>query len=159
LIYGEIFVNEESLSARTVEIKSILLEGYKKFFSQEDIFKKTDKKNEFTQAVLGLLNKNASGTISTGITPDNLVMLRTRFILDWKESNATKFPHKLFEYHQLLLQQGLFEAYNQWLFGTIDNLAAYETWTKTHTEAYEAFNKFRSSRVFKIPNGQYYQSK
>ena len=37
----------------------------------------------------------------------------------------------------------MFEAYNQWLFGAVENLAAYDSWTKTHTDQFEAFKKFQ----------------
>ena len=52
----------------------------------------------------------------------------------------------------------MFDAYNQWLFGTSENLAAYDNWTKAHAEEYEAFSKFQKSRIFKMPAGQYYQN-
>ena len=51
----------------------------------------------------------------------------------------------------------MFEAYNQWLFGPVENLMAYDDWTETHAEQYTAFNKFQKTRVFKMPGGQYYQ--
>ena len=85
-------------------------------------------------------------------------MIRTRFILDWYANNATKYPFRLFDYQRQLLSEGMFNAYNQWLFGTTENLAAYENWTKTHTEEYNNFSAFQKNRVFRMPPGQYYQS-
>ncbi|HUR65443.1 MAG TPA: hypothetical protein VMZ03_03765, partial [Chitinophagaceae bacterium] len=82
---------------------------------------------------------------------------RTRFILDWFTNHATRYPHRLFDYHRQLLTEGMFEAYNQWLFGPVDNLAAYDNWTKTHTEEYNNFSTFQKSRVFRMPANQYYQ--
>jgi hypothetical protein len=57
------------------------------------------------------------------------------------------------------MQEGMFDAYNHWLFGAVENLAAYDNWTKTHAEEYNAFNTFQRNRVFRIPAGQYYQVK
>ena len=85
-------------------------------------------------------------------------MIRTRFILDWYEKNAAKFPFRLFDYQQQLIREGMFDAYNQWLFGATENLAAYDNWTKTHAEEYNGFNAFQKSRVFKMPVGQHYQA-
>jgi hypothetical protein len=51
----------------------------------------------------------------------------------------------------------MFEAYNQWLFGAVENLAAYDNWTKSHSDQYEAFSNFQKNRVFRMPAGQYYQ--
>ena len=158
LIYGEMFVNMESYSPRTAEIKSLLLDAYKKFFTDDVALNKKDKtnKNDFTKAVSDNLNKNAV-VISSGITPESLVMLRTRFILDWFEKDAARFPNRLFEHQRQLLQEGMFDAYNQWLFGAADNLSVYENWTKTHPDEYDQFTKLQRNKLFKVPQGQYYQ--
>ena len=158
LIYGEIFVNMESFSERGAAMKQMLLQGYKeKLFSDPDIMKGEEKnKSEFATAFLQGIGKQSSLT-SKGITTETLTMIRTRFILDWYENYAVKYPFRLFEYHRQLLQEGMFNAYNQWLFGASENLAAYDNWTKAHAEEYNGFTTFQKSRIFKMPQGQYYQ--
>jgi tetratricopeptide (TPR) repeat protein len=158
ILYGEQFVNVESLSGRTAETKGMLLESYKKLFLQSDITAKSDKKNPFVQAFLSTLGAQSS-LVSAGVSPDVLVMIRTRFLLSWDEKYATKFPYKLFDLHRQLLRDGMFTAYNQWLFGPAADLAAYDNWAKTHNDAYLAFVKYQRNRVYKIPAGQYYQTK
>lgn len=159
LIYGEIFVNMESLSERGAAMKQLLLDGYKeKLFADADITKGMAKnKNEFSNAFLQTMGKQTS-VISRGVTAETLTMVRTRFILDWYQTYAAKFPYKLFDFQQQLLQDGLFDAYNQWLFGAVQDLAAYDNWTKTHADAYEKFTSFQKTRVFKMPRGQNYQT-
>ena len=159
LIYGEIFVNMESLSERGASMKELLLQGYKeKLFADADILKGEEKnKSEFAKAFLQGIGKQSS-LINNGINTETLTMIRSRFILDWYETNAAKYPFKLFDFQRQLLQEGMFDAYNQWLFGTSENLAAYDNWTKAHAEEYEAFSKFQKSRIFKMPAGQYYQN-
>ncbi|HPH32573.1 MAG TPA: hypothetical protein PLU11_06225 [Chitinophagaceae bacterium] len=159
LIYGEIFVNMESLSERGASMKGLLLQGYKeKLFADADILKGEEKnKSEFAKAFLQGIGKQSS-LINNGINTETLTMIRSRFILDWYETNAAKYPFKLFDFQRQLLQEGMFDAYNQWLFGTSENLAAYDNWTKAHAEEYEAFSKFQKSRIFKMPAGQYYQN-
>lgn len=158
ILYGEIYVNMESLSERATAMKQLLLDAYKqKLFADADIQKGEEKnKSEFAKAFLESIGRQSS-VASRGINTETLTMIRSRFILDWYQNYAGRFPFKLFEYQQQLLQSGMFEAYNQWLFGTIENLAAYDTWTKTHPEEFEAFKKFQANRVFKMPAGQYYQ--
>lgn len=157
LIYGEMFVNMESYSTRTAEIKSLLLDAYKKFFTSDAALSKVKPKdNDFTKAITETFNKNAA-VVTTGVTPETLVMLRTRFILDWFETNAARFPNRLFDHQRQLLQEGMFDAYNQWLFGAADNLAVYENWTKTHPDEYDQFTKLQRNKLFKVPQGQYYQ--
>lgn len=159
LIYGEIFVNMESLSERGAAMKQLLLDGYKeKLFADADITKGMAKnKNEFSNAFLQTMGKQTS-VINRGVTAETLTMVRTRFILEWYQTYATKFPYKLFDFQQQLLQDGLFDAYNQWLFGAVQDLAAYDNWTKTHADAYEKFTNFQKTRIFKMPKGQNYQT-
>ncbi|HEY0434410.1 MAG TPA: hypothetical protein VGC95_11085, partial [Chitinophagaceae bacterium] len=159
LIYGEIFVNMESLSERGATMKQLLLKAYKeKLFADGNVTAGQDRnKNEFSRAVLDCINKQASLVSQGGVTTDILTMIRTRFILDWYDKYATKFPFKLFDYERQLIQEGMFPAYNQWLFGTVENLSAYEGWTKAHDEEYRNFTAFQKSRIFKMPQGQYYQ--
>ena len=159
LIYGEIFVNMESLSERGASMKELLLQGYKeKLFADADILKGEEKnRSEFAKAFLQGIGKQSS-LINNGINTETLTMIRSRFILDWYETNAVKYPFKLFDFQRQLLQEGMFDAYNQWLFGASENLAAYDNWTKVHAEEYEGFSKFQKSRIFKMPVGQYYQN-
>ncbi len=158
LIYGEIFVNMESLSERGAAMKQLLLQGYKeKLFTDADLLKGEEKnKSEFAKAFLTGMGKQSS-LADKGISTEVLTMIRTRFILDWFATSATRYPFKLFDYHRQLLQDGLFDAYNQWLFGASENLAAYDNWTKTHPDEYNGFTTFQKSRVFRMPQGQYYQ--
>lgn len=158
LIYGEIFVNMESLTERSTDMKRMLLSTYKeKLFA--DINNKDDKKqSEFAKAVAETYNKQSSLT-SKGITLETLNMIRARFILDWFSNYGSKFPFKLFDHQQQLIREGMFEAYNAWLFGPVENLAAFDQWTKTNSDAYAKFTYFQKGRVFKMPQGQHYQSK
>lgn len=159
LIYGEIFVNMESLSERGLAMKQLLFQGYKeKLFADADLLKnEKDNKNGFAKAFLEGIQKQ-SALINQGITTEILTMIRTRFILDWYDVNAAKYPFRLFDYQQQLLKEGLFNAYNEWLFGASENLAAYDNWTKTHAEEYNNFSAFQKTRVFRMPPGQYYQT-
>ena len=155
LIYGEIFVNLESDSKRTPEIKNILLEGYKKLFSDSKIPKNQGTKVLFVPTYLTVMN-DQSMTVSPGITAESLTILRSKFVLEWFDKNAAKFPFRLFEYHRQLLKEGLFDAYNQWIFGAAQNLTDFQNWTTIHADEYNRFINFQRNRVFKLPSGQYY---
>jgi len=158
LLYGEIFVNMESLSERGASMKQLLLNGYKeKLFADANLMAGQEKnKNEFSKAFLTCMDKQSS-LVTRGISTETLTMIRTRFILEWFDKYATRFPYKLFDYQRQLIQEGIFNAYNEWLFGTVENLAAYDNWTKTHDEEYRNFTAFQKTRIFKMPQGQYYQ--
>jgi tetratricopeptide (TPR) repeat protein len=156
IIYGEIFVDLESYSKRTSEIKEILLQSYKKLFSDPKLMKNQNAKNAFTVAYLTVINDQAEA-ISTGISAESLTALRSRFVLAWFERYAPSFPFRLFEYHRQLMKAGLFDAYNQWIFGAAQNLPAFQAWTVAHSDEYNRFINFQQGRVFKLPTGQYYQ--
>ena len=160
LIYGEIFINLESYTIRTAEIKNILYDGYKKLFADSDLLKNYDskKKNEFEKAFLTSMNSQ-SQLAATGIDPAKLIAIRTGFIKNWLQTHAAKFPFRLFGYHKQLLETGMYEAYNQWIFGSAINAGEYQTWIKNNPQAYHTFNDFQRGRVFKLPKGQYYQNK
>lgn len=158
VVYGEIFVNLESYSKRTAEIKKIVLEGYKKLFTDANMTKNQDMKNEFVKAFLDQMKTQSSFIADNGITAESLSAVRTKFVIDWFDKYGTKFPFRLYEYHRQLLKEGMFDAYNQWLFGTVANLPVYETWTKAHPEEFNKFDYFQHNRVFKLPSGQYYNT-
>jgi tetratricopeptide (TPR) repeat protein len=157
LIYGEIFVNLESYSKRTPEIKNILSDGYKKLFSDVNLQKNQNIKNPFVLAYLSELNKQ-SPSISQGITVESLTILRSKLILEWFSKDAIKYPFRLFDYQQQLLKEGMFDAYNQWIFGAAQNLPAFQSWTATHAEEYNRFISFQKGRILKLPTGQYYHA-
>ncbi|MEI6947944.1 tetratricopeptide repeat protein [Paraflavisolibacter sp. H34] len=160
IIYGEVFVNMESLTERGLAMKKLVLDAYKeKLFAEADLTKDiNENKSEFAKAYLQAMSRQSS-LANRGLNAETLTMIRARFILDWYTNYANKFPFRLFDYHRQLLQEGMFDAYNQWLFGTVENLAAYENWTKTHSDAYTSFSAFQKGRIFKMPAGQYYQDK
>lgn len=159
LVYGEIFVNMESLGERGAAMKQLLLQGYKeKLFAEADPMKgEENNKNEFSKAFLQTMAKQTN-MAAKGLNAEVLTMIRTQFILDWFENNAARFPHKLFDYQRQLITEGMFDAYNQWLFGPVENLASYDNWTKTHAEEYNQFTTFQKTRVFRMPQGQYYNT-
>lgn len=156
ILYGEIFINMEPLSTKTPEIKQLLLDSYKKLYTEANVELNNKDQNKFTKAYLHHMNKQSS-IAGSGLTAETLTMIRTRFILDWFNDLANKFSFRLFEYHRQLLKEGMFEAYNQWLFGPVQNLSSYQNWSTVHSSEYNEFNNFQKGRIFKIPNGQYYK--
>lgn len=154
IIYGEMYANMDPTGIRTPEIKQLILDSYKKLFTEPDI-KRTDKdKTGFVKNFIEVISKQSPLTAG-GLNAEVLSMVRSRFTLDWF-SDKSRPPFKLFAYHQQLLKEGMFEAYNQWLFGATENLSAYQNWVKTHATEYEAFLVLQKSRMFKVPPNQYY---
>ncbi|HEX3025424.1 MAG TPA: hypothetical protein VHP12_09450 [Chitinophagaceae bacterium] len=158
IIYGELFINLESYTSRTADIKALLLEAYKKLFTADTFIKLSSDKNNsaFVKLFFATLEKSRS-IAAEGITAENLTAIRTGFVLNWfHEKNNEKFPFRLFDHQQYLLSEGLFDAYNQWIFGAAASPSAYQVWIQSHDKQAADFKQFQQSRVFKIPPGQYY---
>ena len=156
LLFGEIFINLESFTARTTEMKNILFQGYKKLFSTVDLLKNARNANKFERTYLKAMNKQ-NDVVAYGIDVETLTMVRTRFILEWYTGGVPQMPFALFDWHERLLTAGLFPAYNQWIFGGVQSLSGYQNWTQTHKKEYEAFHNFQRSNLFKTGENQFYR--
>ena len=157
LLYGEIFVNLESLSKRSEEIKNIIYTGYKKLFDDVSILDNAKNNgNAFEKAVaLDLNNLTSFGRYE--VSPEMLTALRTRFILNWyNNEESKKMNFHLFEYQRDLLRQGYFDAYNQWLIGPLTDSQKYTQWVQQHGDDVKGFQQYQRNQLFKMPAGQYY---
>lgn len=150
IIYGEIFVNMEQLTPRSYETRKMLMAAYRKIFTTPagavPVYNKSTQSKapaDFEEAVTQVLMKLAP-VVNDGINTENLIMLRTRFIIEWKASYAAKYPFTLFTFQDNLLRAGQFDAYNQWLFGKVENAQQYEGWMKYHPAAIPALDKWLS---------------
>jgi tetratricopeptide (TPR) repeat protein len=152
IIYGEIFVNLESYTTKTAEVKNLMVGAYKKILYLGDGGK--NAKNEFEKTVLQTL-----GNSSEGLTAAYLTAIRTKFILTWfYEKKNENFPFRLFDQQRFLVREGMFDAYNQWLFGVAINPVQYKAWADAHPAEETTFKQFQEGRIFKLIAGQYYKN-
>lgn len=159
ILYGEIYSNMESMNPKTLTVKKMVLDTYKDLFSGTTLQSSiNDSKNAFAKAVLQSYAKQGNNT-SQALTTEALGMIRTRFILDWNNAFAKQYPFQLFDYHTMLMKEGLYESYNQWMFGPVDNEDAFKNWAALHKEDYNRFTQYHSNRIFKMPPGQTYSGK
>lgn len=158
ILYAENFVNLESFTNRTKEMKELLYSAYKKLFIEVDLNQliQSLSNHPFHQQFIANLRANHSVT-TTGINTASLTALRTRFIVYWFEKMGNQYPYRLFDHHRQLLSEGLFNAYNYWLFGEAENDQAYNEWMNSQADETRNFQKFQRSRIYKIPTGQYYK--
>ena len=156
IVYGETFVNLESFSERTAEIKILLIESYKRVFMRTEPKQHFIKKStDFELKFLDILLKQ-SELAERGITQESLLTIRSRFILDWFNEVGDIFPLQLFDRLQNLLREGLFESYNQWLFGPVSDVRAYQSWIKLYENEYKKFQLYQRNILFKVPFDQHY---
>jgi tetratricopeptide (TPR) repeat protein len=164
IVYGETFVNLESFSSKSEEIKKIIFESYKFFIAELNNVALDGKVNRYENAE-NFEEKSASiydklrNVVTGGIDVDNLIMLRTRFLLEWNKKYATSHPLELYDFQQRLLQKGFFDAYNQWLFGKLDNEKQAKAWTQQHATVMNQFDSFFRNEKLNPRFDQYYKSK
>lgn len=156
LLYGETFVNIESLTQRTIEIKDILFQNYKKLFTENTLSDLQKRGTPFEKAVAGVY-ANLKDVISEDVTTEWLTVLRVRFILDWFDKYASQFPYRLFEHQRLMAQLGMLDAYDEWLFGASESTTNFQFWVHNHDEEMKDFQNYQKSVVYKIPAQQYYE--
>ncbi len=156
LLYSEIFLNLESLTARTGEIKNILFGGYQKLFSDLSILNSAKQNGSSFEKLVAANFSKLTGLMTNGVTPEVLTALHTRFILNWFNGDGRQFPFRLFDQQRLLLQAGYFDAYNQWLVGAVADTQRFQGWTQNNPEEVKAFQKYQGSVIFKMPAAQYY---
>ncbi|MFT4204862.1 MAG: hypothetical protein QM610_13235 [Chitinophagaceae bacterium] len=155
-LYGEMFVDLESLSDRTKEIKSLLFNQYKVLFAiKGNLDKYISNGKPFEKAVATTLAKYKD-ILSGGITTESLTSLRGQFVVEWYQGELYKqFPFRLFDRQRQLLKQGNFEAYNQWLFSSYND-AAYNNWAANNAEDLKAFENYHRNVIFKPSPNEYY---
>jgi len=161
LLYGEIYVNLEPTSMRASEIKKMMIDAYRKLFSpgKDDELPKFKAGNTSTGASLqdfdgvfkSLMTQNASA-ISDGLNTENLIMLRTRFMLAYMRNYSINLPFTLFSYQDKMLHDGVYDAYNQWLFGAVENAQEFSLWIKTNSKSYSDFERWRTSNLLQPAN-------
>ena len=154
LYYGETFVNIESFTNRTAEIKNVLYNCYKKIYENGGKINAVTS-SPFEKALAATYTKLTTQT-SGDVTPETITALRTRFILEWFAQNAKTYPSRLFDHQKLLLEEGYFDAYNQWLVGSVASTDKLQDWMNTHADEVKSLQQFQRSTLYKIPAGQYY---
>lgn len=164
LLYGEIFINMERQTPRSNEVRALLIDSYRKLFVQigsqpgagfGSVAQNRTAPPGFEQAAMQTFI-SLSPVVSDGISIENLVMLRTRFAMEWARSYASRFPHSLFVYHDRMLREGRFEAYNQWLLGKAADESQHQTWIQFHKAAIPDFEQWAQTNKLQLSASDYY---
>ncbi len=166
IIYGEMFVNLERHTTRSMETRKWILDAYKRVFATIGTksvpkYGRNTTKGEsanFETAVMQTLLQ-LSPVVSDGITTENLTMLRTRFLIDWMANFAARYSFTLFTYQDKLIRDGEFDAYNQWLFGVAENESLYNSWTKFHKDAIPQYENWTRTNRFQPTASDVYNDK
>ena len=156
MIYGEIFMNLERNSNRTVEISKLIFDTYKSEiqFPEENKISVSFSKN----AVISLDQlsdpKNFKLPFGVGVYEPTLILalvqekeininsldrIRANFIkLYFEKNNQEKYPNILFDYQNKIFIAGHMEAYNHWILMQGDS-DGFDKWLEENLDKWDTF--------------------
>jgi hypothetical protein len=157
LLYGEIFLNISEDSIAISEVKKLLFTGYEKMFSKIAEMPRSPSGKGFEDVALHIF-RQLTPVVSDGNTTENLIMMRTRFIMEWYSMYVDKYPFSLFKYQDKLIRTGHFDIYNEWLFGRVEGTDEFEAWKKFHEGDLERFAQWRLEHPITVV-GEHYNAR
>lgn len=138
-IHAEIFVNLEQKTQRSQQARRLIMDAYRgHFLTDPDRAPFTPPRQPQDWSFETAVSSIHQGLIPlalNGISTETLTMIRTRFIMEWERQFAQQYPFTLFSRHQQMIRNGYFDAYNQWLFGEVENAEQYQAWNRFHEKA------------------------
>lgn len=167
MIYGEIFMNLERNSKRTIEISKLL---YNTYLSEIKIKDSTSYSVSFSSNTIHISNpkdlkefkipyglKVYEPTLmlcvvgASEINMSSLNMIRACFVDRFfeHETHSKEYPNVLFDYQKTIKEAGHFEAYTHWLMMQ-GNLAEFEAWNTANEDKWDAFIEWFSPNPIKI---------
>lgn len=175
MIYGELFMNLERNSSRTIEISKMLYDTYK---SQIQFTSDTSFSVSFSQNILlniGDVSDASNFKLPFGIgcyepilmlslldeksiDINSLHRVRSNF-LDYyfKNDYHKEYPNILFDFQKTIEENGHLEAYNHWLLMKGDE-DAFIKWHDSNTEKWDAFVAWFTDNPIEVTNEKKFHS-
>ena len=172
VIYGEIFMNLERNSKRTVEMSEILFNTYKESInissdtSAEVNFSKVmqmDASKGFKipfQITYGLTMTmsliNEISKTESKISLKSLDYIRQNFTSNWfNQKNEKEYPNLLFDFQKQLKEKGFLESYNYWFLmkGSEDEFIK---WLETNESKFTKFAEWFNANPLIIDKENYF---
>jgi tetratricopeptide (TPR) repeat protein len=170
MVYGEIFMNLERNSQRTLEISRLLYDTY-----QKSIIFTSDSTCVVNFCDIGSYNFTGSGDsaklkMSYGLNVyqpvismsmlgikkldmASIIRLRSRFIQYYFSTEANKkYPIILFEYELAMWDNNLLDAYSYWLMQN-GNEKEYQIWKSNHKDTYNTFMFWFTQNPLQLTKG------
>jgi len=172
LLYGEVFINLERNSKRTIEMSKILFDVYKKSinitsdtsggvsFSKVMNINPTKKFKIPFQMTYGLTMTMSLAieiiNSESEISISSINSLRQNFIVNWYAQKREKdYPNLLFNFQELLNEKGYFECYNYW-FLMKGNEEEFDKWYKENEVKFNEFADWFNENPLLIDSKNYF---
>jgi Tfp pilus assembly protein PilF len=152
LLYGEVYLSITRDTTHVGEIKKMLFAGYRQMFDDISANASIRIGKAHTPAApagfedaVNQVYTTLTPVVSDGITTENLVMVRTRFLMEWFATYHKKYPFCLFTWQHDLVKNGKFEIYNEWLFGEAESPVEFKAWNQFHDGDIIRFLQWRAA--------------
>ena len=164
LLYGEIFMILEPESERSKEFSKDLFSAYKDAISlgtnanvdfNNNIIVYSDsfeRKNVFPSVFNSIMLQCVRGKRYINIA--TLSQIRTLFIANLYR-DANDFANPLFEYEKTLIDKGLFDAYNYYLFAYGDTKES-SAWINSHKAQWDRLIKYLKTNPIPLTTENYF---
>ena len=162
MLYGELFMNLERNTHRTVEMSKLLYETYK---SEITIVSDSAVSVSFCKYAGLDLKNNSESSFGSGIyepilmlsLPDvktldlaTLSTIRTNFLNIYYKNNIENiYPNVLLDYQKLLMNAGHLEAYNYWILMQGDP-SEFLQWKSANESQWKSFTDWFSNNPIKL---------
>lgn len=179
MIYGELFVNLERNSKRTIEMSELLFATYKNeiVFSGDTSVSVSFASNTIHLSENELNDQNSADKLLQQLTKTNfglsvyemdlslavigeskinlasLNRIRANFLENYYANNHhVKYPNVLFAFQKNIEEEGYLEAYNYWILsqGSPDE---FKRWTKANPSEWDAFIEWFNPNPISIDQG------
>jgi tetratricopeptide (TPR) repeat protein len=168
MLYGEMFMNLERGSKRTVEISKLLFDTYKSeiqyqsdssmavSFCQNHILSVGNKKTALPFSMIYEMGLTQAISISDEITLESLNKIRKKYIDFYYNKKFNKsYANALFEWHRDLIKEDKFECYNYWMMMQGDQ-DEFNTWYGSNKERFDNFLNWFSEHPMTISKDNYF---
>lgn len=152
IYYGEIFLNLEPNTQRTAQISKLLFDTYKICLPTDNDKWGLKFSHKATHIVLGnfkdlkfsfetihnLAMEQGYKGVEPKFTIDNLIKIRRQFLEKWNSDYSSRYPNLIFDYHNQLIKNNMFESYIYWLLKDGAN-KEFQEWKSKNEFSYNNF--------------------
>ncbi|UUC44041.1 tetratricopeptide repeat protein [Flavobacterium cerinum] len=151
LIYGEIFMNLERTTKRTLEVSKLLYKTYQDAITITNDSTKIDfcqiiittnelENGKFKMPFCGIFGKNfmLAMTNEKEINLKSLAKMRSAFLQYYFKEDYKDYPNVLFDYHKKLQDHNLMESYTYYLL-QMGNPEEFKKWQEQNQKQFQTF--------------------
>lgn len=150
--YGEIFLNLESNTQRTQQISKLIYDTYKLCLPIKDNKWNLAFSHKATNIAFGnikdfkfsfetthnLAMEQGYKNVDPQFTIENIIKVRKQFLIKWNEDFSKTYPNAIFQYHDKLIRNNMFDAYYYWILKD-GSTVEFNSWKSKNQSTYDNF--------------------